>query len=306
MKVGINILNFGPGTDPDALRSWTTFAERAGFSLAMLSDHVALTEDVDALYPAPFYEPFSTLAWLAGVTDRLELGTTVAIVPYRNPILTAQMAANIDRFSNGRFVFGVGVGWSEPEFAALGVPFERRGAITDEYLAAVKELWTSDLASKEGEFVRFSDLRTGPRPRRGPHPPIWVGGSSRAALRRAVTYGDAWHPINPRPGWVRAEGVVALGAVAARAGREVPRLCPRTRIRLTTSPLDDADRLTGEGTLTQVLGDIEDFADLGSDYVVLDPYLGPEQRRSPEEDWRTLETVVTALFKAGIATPAQG
>jgi alkanesulfonate monooxygenase SsuD/methylene tetrahydromethanopterin reductase-like flavin-dependent oxidoreductase (luciferase family) len=123
MKLGVNILDFGPAGSPDSLLGWARFAEQAGFSIAMMSDRGPLTPDVQALYPAPFYDPFVTLAWLAGQTEQIELGTTVALLPYRHPLLTARMAANIDRFSGGRFVFGVGVGWSEPEFASLGVPF---------------------------------------------------------------------------------------------------------------------------------------------------------------------------------------
>ena len=172
MKLGVNILNFGPGTSPQSLRGWARFAEEGGFSLAMISDHGSLTPDVAALYPAPFYDPFTTIAWLAGETERIELGTTVAILPFRHPLLTARIAANIDQFSAGRFVLGVGVGWSEPEYAALGVPFERRGAIADDYLAAITELWAADIASTSGEFVSFRDVHTGPPPVRRPHPPI--------------------------------------------------------------------------------------------------------------------------------------
>ena len=150
MKLGVNILNFGPGGSPESLLGWARFAEQTGFSIAMMSDRGPLTPDVQALYPAPFYDPFVTLAWLAGQTEHIELGTTVALLPYRHPLLTARMAANIDRFSGGRFVFGVGVGWSEPEFAALGVPFGQRGAITDEYLAAITELWAGEVVSMNG------------------------------------------------------------------------------------------------------------------------------------------------------------
>ena len=179
MKLGVNILNFGPGGSPDSLRGWARFAEQAGFSIAMISDRGPLTPDVQARYPAPFYDPFVTLAWLAGQTEHIELGTTVALLPYRNPLLTARMAANVDQFSRGRLVLGVGVGWSEPEYAALGVPFGQRGAITDEYLAAIKELWTNEVASMNGRFVSFREVRTGPGPARRPHPPYLGRGLQR-------------------------------------------------------------------------------------------------------------------------------
>ena len=292
MKLGVNILNFGPGGSPDSLRGWARFAEQAGFSIAMISDRGPLTPDVQARYPAPFYDPFVTLAWLAGQTERIELGTTVALLPYRNPLLTARMAANIDQFSRGRFVFGVGVGWSEPEFAALGVPFGQRGAITDEYLAAVKELWTGEVASMDGQFVSFRDVRTGPGPVRRPHPPIWVGGSSSAAIRRAVRFGDAWHPIDPRLDWLREVGLPGLRAAAKAAGRPVPALCPRINLHIEAADLDQDRRRLGVGSLPQVLRDLDELAALGAEYVVLDTYRGrPEDYRPADEDWRMLEAV---------------
>lgn len=134
MRFGVNILNFGAGTDPTTLSGWARYAEDRGFGFAMISDHVAITPDVAEQYPAPFYDPFITLAWLAGQTERIELGTTVAIVPYRHPLHTARVAANIDRFSGGRLIVGVGVSWPRQEYAALGVPFTQRGAVADEYL----------------------------------------------------------------------------------------------------------------------------------------------------------------------------
>lgn len=139
MRIGVNVPNFGPGTDPGVLRDWARTVEGLGFDLLMVSDHVVVTPDVAEQYPAPFYEPFTTLSWLAGVTDRIRLGTTVLILPYRHPLLTARMAANLNALSGGRLVLGVGVGWARQEFAALGVPYERRGALTDEYLTALRE-----------------------------------------------------------------------------------------------------------------------------------------------------------------------
>src|SRR5262245_7821409 len=144
MRIGVNVPNFGPGTDPGMLRDWARTLEGLGFDLLMVSDHVAVTGDVAEQYPAPFYEPFTTLSWLAGVTERIRLGTTVVIVPYRHPLLLARMAANLNHLSGGRLVLGVGVGWARQEFAALGVPFERRGRLTDEHLDAVRAAWRDD------------------------------------------------------------------------------------------------------------------------------------------------------------------
>src|SRR4051812_23224944 len=204
----------------------------------MVSDHVVITPDVAEQYPAPFYEPFTTLSWLAGVTERVRLGTTVLIVPYRHPLLVARMAANLQRLSGGRLVLGVGVGWARQEFAALGVPFERRGRLTDEALATVRAAWAD-----EADYA-------------GPPVPIWVGGHSAAALRRAVRYGDGWHPLRFRPGWLPG-AADRLRALAEEAGRPVPALVPRILLRLTDAPLPDGDRLVGEGTIDQVRADLD-------------------------------------------------
>ena len=179
MKIGVNILNFGPGATPDSLLRSARVAEALGYHVLMISDHVAITPDVEAQYPAPFYDPFTALAWLAGLTKEVELGTTIAVLPYRHPLQTARIAANIDQLSSGRFILGVGAGWARQEFEALGVPFDRRGAVTNEYLDVIKKCWTNDVVSHDGRWVSFRDVHSAPRPMRLPHPPIWVGGSSR-------------------------------------------------------------------------------------------------------------------------------
>lgn len=290
MRFGVNILNFGPGTDPSTLLGWARYAEDRGFHLAMISDHVAITPDVAATYPAPFYDPFTTLAWLSGLTERIELGTTVAIVPYRHPLHTARVAANIDRFSGGRFVLGVGVSWPRQEYAALNVPFERRGRMTDEYLEVITRAWTEETISFDGDFVSFDDVATGPLPTR--RPPIWVGGASEAAIRRAVRFGDAWHPLNQRIPWLRAEGVPALHRAADTAERPVPAFAPRLPLRLTDTALDDDTRLAGQGTLDQVRRDLDHLAELGATRIVFDTYPGaPGDMRPAEEDQRLLDVL---------------
>ena len=207
MKVGVNLINFGPSATPDVLGRWVQLAEALGYHLMMTSDHVAITPDVQERYPAPFYEPLSTLGWLAGRTRTMAIGTTVIIVPYRSPLETARVFANVDQLSGGRFIFGGGGGGAPPAIAVLGVPFHRRGAMTNEYLEAIKLLWTQDVASYEGQFVSFKDVHAAPRPVQAPHPPIWVGGASEAAMRRTVRYGTGWHPIRIRLPWFRDVGI---------------------------------------------------------------------------------------------------
>src|ERR1700724_1238822 len=205
MQMGVNVPNFGPGTPACALRRWAQTAEGLGFDLLMISDHIAVTLDVAEQYPAPFYEPFTTLSWLAGVTHRIRLGTTVLIVPYRHPLLIARMAANLNDLSGGRLVLGVGVGWARQEVAALGVPFRERGRLTDEHLLAMQAAWRDDGDYRSGQI------------------PLWMGGNSDAALRRAVRLGDAWHPLRFTPGWM-AEAADRLKACAAELQRPQPAL----------------------------------------------------------------------------------
>lgn len=273
MKIGVNVLNFGPGTDPGVLRSWARTVEGLGFDLLMVSDHVAITPDVAERYPAPFYEPFTTLSWLAGLTTRIRLGTTVLIAPYRHPLLTARMAANLNELSGGRLVLGVGVGWARQEFAALGIPFEQRGRLTDDHLRDIRTAW-ADTAS-------YGDRRI----------PIWVGGNSDAGQRRAVRLGDAWHPLRPTMPWLR-EAAVRLAASAQEQHLPVPALAPRIALRLTAAPVSGPDRLAGEGTIEQIIDDLDQLRLLGAESVVLDPYDGnPRETCHPQAAWQALATV---------------
>ncbi len=273
MRLGVNVPNFGPGTDPDLLRRWALTAEGLGFDLLMISDHIAVTPDVAEQYPAPFYEPFTTLAWLAGVTRRIRLGTTVLILPYRHPLLTARMAANLNDLSGGRLVLGVGAGWARQEFDALGVPFRDRGRLTDLHLLAIRAAWA------DGEDYRAGQI------------PVWVGGNSDAALRRAVRLGDAWHPLRFSPDWLTG-ALDRLKAIAGDLQRPQPALVPRIALRLTATPVTGDDRLAGHGTIGQITGDLDMLGSLGADTVVLDPFNGdPGETAHPEAAWQALATV---------------
>ena len=273
MQIGVNVPTFAPGTDPDLLRRWAQTIEGLGFDLLMVSDHIAVTPDVAERYPAPFYEPFTTLSWLAGVTRRVRLGTTVLVIPYRHPLLTARMAANLNRLSGGRLVLGVGVGWARQEFEALGVPFRRRGALTDEYLRTMREAWRNT-----------DDYET-------PAIPIWIGGNSDAAIRRAVVLGDAWHPLRFTPGWL-VEALSRLKATADGLDRRVPALTPRIALRETREPVTAADRLAGVGTIDQIIADIDQMRLRGAETILLDPFNGDlTEIHQPERAWRTLAAV---------------
>ena len=303
MKVGVNLINFGPGASPQSIKRWAQLTESLGYHLLMTSDHIGITPDVQERYPAPFYEPVSTLAWLAGITTTIEIGTTVLIVPYRSALEIAKAFANIDQFSGGRVILGVGIGWAQQEFAGLGVRFDRRGAITDEYLEAIKLLWTQDVASYQGKYVSFEGVDTAPRPLRSPHIPIWVGGPSDAALRRAVRYGDAWHPIRMRMDWFRDTGIPRLREIAEEEGRPMPALCPRIKLHVTGSPAPEHERVVGEGSLDQIHRDMAELESLGCDYVLLDTYLdNPEALRHPEDSWRIYAEMAEKVLDLGNQT----
>jgi probable F420-dependent oxidoreductase len=291
MKLGVNVVNFGPSAGPDGLRGWAERAERSGFDLAMLSDHVAVTPDVYAMYPTPFYEPFTALAWLAGISS-IELGTTVTVLPYRHPLLVARMTANFDQLSGGRLVFGVGTGWAAEEYRALSVPYERRGRLTDEYLAAIITAWTHEVASFHGEYVSFTNVHTGPLPAQNPHPPIWVGGHSRPAIRRTARFGTAWHPLDVDLGWLEREGLPRLRRAAGNEGRDVPAFAPRVKIRLRSTPVGDGERRTGEGDLRQIEDDLHRLRSLNPTYVVLDTDdPDADDRGDFDRHWRVLDAV---------------
>jgi len=271
MKVGINLINFGPTATPDVLGRWARIAEDLGYHSLLTSDHVAITPDVNDSYPAPFFEPVSLLGWLAGNTERIALGTTVAILPYRHPLETARAFANIDQLSGGRLIFGIGIGWAQEEFAALDVPFQKRGALTDEYLEVIRRFWTEDHISHDGTYS-FTNVATAPRPVQNPHPPIWVGGSSSADFRRVAQYGTAWHPIRVRSSWLIDKGLPRLTEAAERQGVRRPEVCPRIQFRLTDAPISGEDRLMGEGTIEQLHNDLHQLAELGCAHVILDSF----------------------------------
>jgi probable F420-dependent oxidoreductase len=296
VRVGINILNFGPGARPETLLGWARIAESLGYHSLWTSDHVAVTPDVARMFPEPFYDPYALLTFLAGQTERVQLGTTVIVLPYRHPVLMARLGANIDRLSGGRFIFGVGVGNFEREFASLGVPHNRRGAIGDEYLDVIRRLWTEESVSLDGRFVQLDEV-AGIAAHQRPHPPIWVGGSSDGALRRAVLQGDAWHPVSFTMSWLRETGLPRLAQMAAEHGQPVPTLCPRIRLNLTDEPIRGDERLAGAGSLQQLRDDLEALVELGAEHVVLDWYtFRVADSAEHERGWRALALVAEQVL----------
>lgn len=193
MKFGIHLPQSGPAASASAIRAVARQAEELGFSDVWVSDHVALPKD--ARYPPSSYilEPLVALTWAAAATERVGLGTTVLVLPLRPPVLLAKMLGSLDLMSGGRLILGAAGGWLEEEFAALGVPFAERGARTDETLDLLRRCWTEDPIDARAPTtgVVMEGMRLKPQPEG--HIPIWIGGHSEVALRRAARVGDGWH-----------------------------------------------------------------------------------------------------------------
>jgi probable F420-dependent oxidoreductase len=208
MDFGLSTLSRGVYVTGEAYVAVAQAAERAGFGFLAVNDHIIVPASLGSAYPytqggqwaaaehGHCFDQLATLSFLAGCTSRLRLLTSVMVVPHRPPIQTAKMLATIDVLSRGRLILGVGSGWMKEEFGLLGAPFADRGRATDEYLEAFKALWTMERPSYRGKHVSFADVIFEPKPAQKPHPPIWVGGESPAALRRAAKLGDAWYPGN--------------------------------------------------------------------------------------------------------------
>jgi probable F420-dependent oxidoreductase len=210
MRYGFYLPTRGQTASPESLETLVARAEELGFSSVVIADHIVFPVTIKSKYPytvsgafpgqGDALEQLSLMAFVAGKSRTLRLISSVMILPHRNPVVTAKMLATIDVLSRGRVTVGVGVGWLREEFEALGAPdFDRRGAVSDEYLRIFKALWTQDPASYHGEFYRFDSVRCLPHPVQKPHPPIWVGGHSKAALRRVARLGDGWHPVGANP-----------------------------------------------------------------------------------------------------------
>jgi probable F420-dependent oxidoreductase len=193
-------MDLGPEfVSADGVAAVARAAEQAGFDAVAVTDHPMPEDEWMRSGGHHALDPFVALAFAAAVTTRIRLLTYIYVLPYRNPFITAKGVATLDALSGGRLVFGVAAGYLEPEFRALGVPFEERNELADEALRAMKRAWTEDGVHFEGRHFVARGHTQLPRPTQRPHPPIWVGGNSRQAIRRAVELGDGWMPIfNPR------------------------------------------------------------------------------------------------------------
>ncbi len=239
MEYGLGIPTRGPLAERSSIEAIARKAEDLGFSWLSVSDHLIVPRSIDSRYPysasgtfpgaagGDCLEQFTLLSFLAAITSRARLLSSVTVAPHRGAIETAKMIATIDRLCGGRFTFGVGAGWMEEEFEAIQAPpFAARGRVSDEIIQACKILWREDAPAFEGEHFRFSNITFSPKPVQRPGVPIWIGGESKAAKLRTVRFGDAWFPIHTNPRHPLdtvdrfRDGVSELHALAEKHGRD--------------------------------------------------------------------------------------
>ncbi len=301
MEFGFSLPGRGPLATPDVALRIATKADALRYDSIFVTDHVVLPASMaGSVYPysttgrlaggaaQDYFEPLAMLGWLAHATKRVRLGTSVLVVPYRNPLVAAKMLATIDRLSGGRVILGAGVGWLREEFEALAAPpFEARGAVTDEYLRLIRLSWTTDPVTFAGAHYRIRDVHVLPKPAQRGGIPVWIGGHTDPALKRAGTLGDAWHPIGLRPPALLhpdeyAAKAKQVHAWAQRAGRDPKSVgltlrCPMD-VRSKRAKAAGGDRPLFQGTAQEVTGDVRRYAAVGVSHFVFDPTvpdLGP-------------------------------
>ena len=286
MKIGVWIPNCRHLATPEIIRTTAVRAEALGYDSVWVSDHVVVPHANVVNFGETIFDPLITLGVVAGATRRVQLGTTVLIIPYRNAVVTAKMISSLDALSGGRVLFGIGAGWVAAESAMLGLPFKERGAMTDEYLRAMQELWTSRRPAFNGAYTQFNDLVFEPKPIQKPHPPIWVGGHSKAALRRTAEFGAAWHPINRPVEELRASQAEIARLCQARGRANVPALTLRNDVRIVR-PGESAPKSAHAGRVlagspADLVEQIGELAAIGVEHLVCE-FLAADGRELEEQ-----------------------
>jgi probable F420-dependent oxidoreductase len=285
MQFGFGAPVSGPLSGPRDLARIAIEGEALGYDYCTISDHVAIPRELEAKYPysdtgefpgragGDRHEQLTAVAFVAAKTSKLRLVTSVTVVPHRPPVLTAKIISTIDVLSEGRFTWGIGVGWCREEFEAIGTePFNERGAVTDETIAVCRELWTNENPSFTGKYASFSNIFFQPRPVQK-RVPIWVGGESGPAMRRTARLGDAWYPIGTNPRnrldtLKRLEGgIERLKTMARDAGRDPSEVGVSYRFsqfgKAIPERADNGDRRLGSGDNAAITADLRALRDLG-------------------------------------------
>ena len=291
MKYGFTLPGRGQLATPERLGIIARKGEEFGFDTLLTGDHILVPKNISSVYPyteggefpgsgsGESMEQITLLSYIAGQTSRIRLVTSVLIVPHRNPLIAAKSLATLDVLSEGRLVVGVGVGWMREEFQALGLPpFEERGAVTDEYIRAFKVLWTEDNPHFDGKYISFDDISFLPKPVQKPHPPIWVGGESRPALRRTAELADGWYPLGSNPTFPMGTpeqlqaGLDRLAQYAQRFGRDPSTIetIYRTHQFELRKEAARPNRLPFVGDADQIAGDIRRYQEMGVTSMIWD------------------------------------
>jgi probable F420-dependent oxidoreductase len=272
MKIGYFAIGLGPLTNPDWVRTVASSAERLGFSSIWAPEHVVLLDRFASKYPyssgdfpaptdTPISDPFTTLAFAAACTQRIRLGTGICLVPEHNPLVLAKTVATTDLLSNGRLILGVGIGWLEEEFQAIGIPWERRARRTREYIDVMRKLWSEDRSSYDGEFVKFDSVRSFPKPANGKSVPVWFGGESGPALRRVAESGDGW---------------IGFNLTADQAATKIERI--EELLEANRRKRSDVELAVSPYTKPIKTDDLKRYRDAGADEVALVVNVPPTER----------------------------
>jgi probable F420-dependent oxidoreductase len=285
MRLGVSLPNVGLDHGKQTLLPVAEAAERLGFDSVWAAHHVVLPYERESRYPyqrsgteiamspgMQWLDPLVTLSTVAAVTERIRLGTSVFVLPYREPVALAAELAALDVLSEGRFVFGVGIGWMREEFEALGIPAQERGVRTDEHLEVLRTLWNDDPASFAGRFTRFSNVVLATTPRTKGGPPLWIGGNSDPALRRALRHGSGWHGFEVFPEEI-PELRGRLERIGAELGRDASELELSVARGLIPPGREDEsfipDRRMLGGSAGAVVDELGRYADAGVEMVLI-------------------------------------
>ena len=317
MEYGFGVPTRGPLATPDNLITLAQRGEEMEFSIISVSDHIVIPRSIDSRYPysptgeftgsGECLEQLTLLSFLASQTSTARLLTSVMVLPYRSPVFTAKMLASVDVLSQGRVTVGCGVGWMREEFEAIGAPpYDERGAASDEYILAFKELWTSDNPTFEGKYCSFSNISFLPKPVQKPHPPIWIGGESPPALRRAARLGDAWYPIGNNPRFPvetaeqLSESLTRLRRYAEDAGRDPSSIDVAYSAGWYNDrearTLPNGERRIFTGTPQQIADDTKVFEQLGVHHLIFN-----FQSATLEETLQRMERFATKVKPLALA-----
>ena len=267
VQFGIMLPHFGSAAQPGMVQTVAREAEELGFDSVWVGDHM-IVPSTERYITNFVYDPFIVMATAAAVTERVRIGVSVLVIPYRHPVVMARMISTLDQMSRGRVILGAAVGWMKQECSALGLDVHERGARTDEYLDCMAALWDTDPTTFHGRWVHFDDMRQRPKPLQDPFP-IWIGGQSPAAIRRAAVRGNGWLP-NCEGRNSFAKSVATYREACERAGRPAGTICMRTHME-PEGESAKSDRPDFTGTDAQIAEDIDTFAALGADHIQFAP-----------------------------------